>query len=68
MAIGMQDPVLGPPPIYGLKKIIKNCPDPMEVADAGHFVQEWGEPIAEAERAKAAALVRFGAELGEDLA
>ncbi len=54
MAIGMQDPVLGPPAMHILKKIIKNCPEPMEVADAGHFVQEWGEPIARA------ALEKFG--------
>ena len=54
MAIGMQDPVLGPPAMHGLRKMIKNCPEPMEVKDAGHFVQEWGEPIAKA------ALERFG--------
>lgn len=54
MAIGMQDPVLGPPAMHMLRKIIKNCPEPMEVADAGHFVQEWGEPIAKA------ALEKFG--------
>lgn len=54
MAIGMQDPVLGPPAMYGLKKFIRNCPAPMEVADAGHFVQEWGAPVAEA------ALKKFG--------
>ncbi len=54
MAIGMQDPVLGPPAMHALKKLIKNCPEPMEIADAGHFVQEWGAPIAEA------ALKRFG--------
>ncbi|NOX83221.1 MAG: alpha/beta fold hydrolase [Alphaproteobacteria bacterium] len=54
MAIGMQDPVLGPPAMKILQQIIKNCPEPMEVADAGHFVQEWGEPIAKA------ALERFG--------
>ncbi len=48
MAIGMQDPVLGPAAMHGLRKMIRNCPDPMEVADAGHFVQEWGGPIAEA--------------------
>jgi pimeloyl-ACP methyl ester carboxylesterase len=56
MAIGMQDPVLGPPSMHFLKKFIKGCPEPMEVADAGHFVQEWGEPIAKA------ALKRFGLE------
>lgn len=48
MAIGMQDPVLGPPSMHFLRKFIRNCPEPMEVADAGHFVQEWGAPIAKA--------------------
>lgn len=46
MAIGMQDPVLGPPAMRALHKMIRNCPEPMEVADGGHFVQEWGEDIA----------------------
>lgn len=54
MAIGMQDPVLGPKAMHILKKIIKNCPEPVEVAEAGHFVQEWGAPIARA------ALDKFG--------
>jgi pimeloyl-ACP methyl ester carboxylesterase len=54
MAIGMQDPVLGPPAMHFLRTMIKGCPEPMEVAEAGHFVQEWGEPIAKA------ALKRFG--------
>lgn len=48
MAIGMKDPVLGPPAMALLHSMIKGCPPPMEVADAGHFVQEWGAPIAEA--------------------
>ena len=48
MAIGMKDPVLGPGPMKGLRKMIKGCPEPMEIADGGHFVQEWGEPIARA--------------------
>ncbi|MEO0399124.1 MAG: haloalkane dehalogenase [Pseudomonadota bacterium] len=48
MAIGMQDPVLGPPAMHVLRRLIKNCPEPMEVGEAGHFVQEWGAPIAEA--------------------
>jgi pimeloyl-ACP methyl ester carboxylesterase len=47
MAIGMQDPVLGPPVMKALQKIIKGCPDPFEHAQAGHFVQEWGEVVAE---------------------
>lgn len=47
MAIGMQDPVLGPAVMHHLRKSIRNCPPPMEVPDAGHFVQEWGRPVAE---------------------
>ncbi len=54
MAIGMQDPVLGEAPMKSLQKIIRGCPPPMEVAEAGHFVQEWGAPIAHA------ALAHFG--------
>jgi haloalkane dehalogenase len=48
MAIGMADPVLGPAAMMSLHKLIRNCPPPMEIADGGHFVQEWGEPIARA--------------------
>ncbi|MEL6520009.1 MAG: hypothetical protein AAFQ66_03545 [Pseudomonadota bacterium] len=48
MAIGMQDPVLGPPAMHGLRKLITNCPEPMEIADGGHFVQEWGDSVAKA--------------------
>ena len=48
MAVGMQDPVLGPPVMATLKDIIRGCPEPMQVSDAGHFVQEWGEQIADA--------------------
>lgn len=47
MAIGEQDPVLGAG-MMGLHKTIRNCPEPMRIADAGHFVQEWGEPVARA--------------------
>jgi pimeloyl-ACP methyl ester carboxylesterase len=46
MAIGMQDPVLGEAPMRALQKVIRGCPAPLEVAGAGHFVQEWGAPIA----------------------
>ena len=46
MAIGMSDPVLGPPVMRALHAEIRNCPPPLEIAGAGHFVQEWGEPIA----------------------
>ena len=48
MAIGMQDPVLGPPAMRALHQIIRNCPPPLEVPEGGHFVQEWGAPIARA--------------------
>jgi haloalkane dehalogenase len=54
MAIGMADPVLGPPAMMSLHKVIRNCPPPMEIEGGGHFVQEWGEPIARA------ALASFG--------
>ena len=46
MAIGMQDPVLGPPVMRALHADISDCPPPLEIADGGHFLQEWGEPIA----------------------
>ena len=48
MAIGMQDPVLGPAAMHSLHRLIRNCPPPLEVPEAGHFVQEWGGPIASA--------------------
>lgn len=48
MAIGMKDPVLGPPAMRTLREVIRGCPEPMEVAEGGHFVQEWGAPIARA--------------------
>jgi len=48
MAIGMQDPVLGPPVMERLRGLIRGCPEPMKVEEAGHFVQEWGDPVARA--------------------
>jgi haloalkane dehalogenase len=48
MAVGMQDPVLGPPVMNSLRKVIRGCPPPMEVAEGGHFLQEWGAPVARA--------------------
>jgi haloalkane dehalogenase len=47
MAVGMKDPVLGPPAMAYLRKQIRGCPSPYEVAEAGHFVQEWGVEIAQ---------------------
>ncbi|PCI63432.1 MAG: haloalkane dehalogenase [Kordiimonadales bacterium] len=54
MAVGMLDPVLGPKAMHMLAKAINGCPEPMEIADGGHFVQEWGNIIAPA------ALKHFG--------
>jgi pimeloyl-ACP methyl ester carboxylesterase len=54
MAIGLKDPVLGEPAMRALQRRIRNCPEPLLLAEAGHFVQEWGEPVARA------ALAHFG--------
>ena len=54
MAVGAQDPVLGPAQMDTLRKTIRDCPEPLILSDAGHFVQEWGEPVA------LAALKSFG--------
>ncbi len=53
MAIGAQDPVLGEPVMRALQQVIRGCPEPMLLPQAGHFVQEHGETIAKA------ALARF---------
>ena len=47
MAVGMQDPVLGPPAMRALRQTIRNCPPPIELAEAGHFVQEAGAIIVD---------------------
>jgi haloalkane dehalogenase len=41
MVVGMTDPVLGPAVMRNLAATIRGCPPPIEVAEAGHFVQEW---------------------------
>jgi tRNA(adenine34) deaminase len=41
MAIGMKDPVLGPPVMRSLQKMIRRCPEPMLIEEGGHFLQEW---------------------------
>lgn len=46
MAIGTQDPVLGLPVMRELQTMINGCSQPLLVENAGHFVQERGEPIA----------------------
>lgn len=48
MAVGMMDPVLGPDIMAQLRGTIRGCPEPLEIADGGHFVQERGELIAKA--------------------
>lgn len=46
MAVGAQDPVIGFRAMEELRASIRRCPPPMIVEEAGHFVQEWGEPVA----------------------
>jgi pimeloyl-ACP methyl ester carboxylesterase len=48
MAVGAQDPVLGPPVMAQLQQTIQGCPGPLVLDQAGHFVQEHGEAIAHA--------------------
>lgn len=48
MAIGAQDPVLGVDVMRQLQQNIRNCPEPLVLNEAGHFVQEHGQIIAEA--------------------
>jgi pimeloyl-ACP methyl ester carboxylesterase len=48
MAIGMTDPVLGKVPMESLRKLIRGCPEALDVAEGGHFVQERGDIIAKA--------------------
>lgn len=48
MAIGQLDPVLGEPVMRELHASIRGCPEPMLLPQAGHFVQEHGEAVAEA--------------------
>nr|WP_233259402.1 tRNA adenosine(34) deaminase TadA [Ramlibacter sp. WS9] len=48
MAVGAQDPVLGVHVMQALRENIRGCPEPMVIDQAGHFVQEHGEPIARA--------------------
>jgi len=47
MAVGATDPVLGPPVMNALRAVIHGCPEPYVHPQAGHFVQEWGEDVAE---------------------
>ncbi len=46
LAVGMKDPVLGPPAMRYLARQVRGCPQPYEVAEGGHFLQEWGGEVA----------------------
>jgi len=48
MAIGMKDPVFGPPAMMAMHRVIRGCPEPLAITEGGHFVQEWGADIARA--------------------
>ena len=50
----MKDPVLGPPVMQSLARTVRGSSTPMELPEAGHFVQEWGAPVARA------AIAHFG--------
>ncbi len=47
MAVGMQDPVMGPATMTKLQATIRHCPPAYEVADGGHMIPEWGADIAQ---------------------
>lgn len=47
MAVGVNDPVIGPKVMALMRSIIRGCPEPMNV-DSGHFVPEKGAEIARA--------------------
>jgi pimeloyl-ACP methyl ester carboxylesterase len=55
MAIGLQDHIIIPPFMHHLRRQIRGCPAPLELAEAGHFVQEHGERVAQAALASFAA-------------
>ncbi len=45
MAVGATDPILASVMPW-MRDRIKDCPEPLVLEDAGHFVQEWGEEVA----------------------
>jgi haloalkane dehalogenase/tRNA(adenine34) deaminase len=46
MAVGARDPVLGPPVMQALRRLIRGCPEPWIHPEGGHFLQEWGDEVA----------------------
>ena len=47
MAVGLKDPVLEKPVMDEPHTVIRGCPPPLYLEQAGHFVQEWGQAVAE---------------------
>jgi pimeloyl-ACP methyl ester carboxylesterase len=45
MAVGAKDPVLGVPVMNLLRGWIRGAPEPVVIADGGHFLQEWGDEV-----------------------
>jgi haloalkane dehalogenase len=54
MAYGARDPVFNPAKMETLRAKLPGCPPALVIAEGGHFVQEWGQAIAQA------ALASFG--------
>lgn len=48
MAVGQRDPVFGPPAMSALHTVLAGCPPALVLPQAGHFVPEYGEPVAHA--------------------
>ena len=46
IAAGSKDPVLGVAAMQRLRTFVRNAPAPVEYAEAGHFIQEWGDDVA----------------------
>jgi tRNA(adenine34) deaminase len=47
MAVGAQDPVFGPTAMRSLQQVIRGCPEPVVLQQAGHFLPEEGAEIAQ---------------------
>lgn len=48
MAVGEKDPVLGPKAMKMMQRVLRGCPEPLMLPEAGHFVQEQGDVVARA--------------------
>jgi pimeloyl-ACP methyl ester carboxylesterase len=45
VAVGAQDQILADTTKQLAQDVIRGCPDPMVIDDAGHFLFEWGDQI-----------------------